>query len=305
VVGSGQHQHAGVVALLGQSPADLVAVHRRKVAVEDDHVVAGQVHLAQRIGAVARDVDRHALAAQTARDRGRKLRLVLNDQHAHQPPLPASKSSTSCQDPCFAGITPALPKTTRASSYGGSRTPTSTTREAPVHHRLSERVRPALVTVAAAAALATAGCGGSTSSPSTASPGDQAFIDFTHCMRSHGVNVPDPVHRPGHTGLSLMLPRMTVADRPATNACNHFLAPVIAMKQAGLTSELPALIRYARCMRTHGISMPDPGPQGQLNLGPVPGMVSQYGRYSPQFRAADTACRHLLPAGVHDDGTGP
>lgn len=27
--------------------------------------------------------------------------------------------------------------------------------------------------------------------------------------------------------------------------------------------------------------------------------------YSPQFRAADAACRHLLPAGVHNDGTGP
>jgi len=37
----------------------------------------------------------------------------------------------------------------------------------------------------------------------------------------------------------------------------------------------------------------------------VPGITSDFGRYSPQFRAADTACRHLLPTGVHDDGTGP
>jgi hypothetical protein len=51
--------------------------------------------------------------------------------------------------------------------------------------------------------------------------------------------------------------------------------------------------------------MLDPGPQGQLNLGDVPGITSEFGRYSPQFRAADSACRHLLPAGVRDDGTGP
>jgi hypothetical protein len=37
----------------------------------------------------------------------------------------------------------------------------------------------------------------------------------------------------------------------------------------------------------------------------VPGISNDYGRYSPQFRAADQACRHLLPADVHDDGTGP
>jgi hypothetical protein len=55
-------------------------------------------------------------------------------------------------------------------------------------------------------------------------------------------------------------------------------------------------------MRSHDIDMLDPNPQGSLNLG---GITSDFGRYSPQFRAADSACRHLLPAGVHDDGSGP
>jgi len=69
--------------------------------------------------------------------------------------------------------------------------------------------------------------------------------------------------------------------------------------------ELPALTDYARCMRAHDIDMLDPTPQGELNLGRVPGITSDFGRYSPQFRAADSACRHFLPAGVHDNGTGP
>jgi hypothetical protein len=59
-------------------------------------------------------------------------------------------------------------------------------------------------------------------------------------------------------------------------------------------------------MRAHDITMLDPNAQGQLNLGTVPGMASNdFGRYSPQFRSADATCRHLLPPGVTDDGSGP
>jgi hypothetical protein len=58
-------------------------------------------------------------------------------------------------------------------------------------------------------------------------------------------------------------------------------------------------------MRGHDIAILDPTPDGELNLGRVPGISNDFGRYSPQFRAADAACRHFLPASVHDDGTGP
>jgi hypothetical protein len=58
-------------------------------------------------------------------------------------------------------------------------------------------------------------------------------------------------------------------------------------------------------MRGHDIALQDPTPQGDLNLGRVPGITGNFGRYSPQFRAADAACRHFLPPDVHDDGTGP
>ena len=138
---------------------------------------------------------------------------------------------------------------------------------------------------------------------------DQDFVDFTRCMRAHGVQMSDPVHIPGHSGLSINMPTRDASTSAAYGACTHFIAKVIAAKQAGASSQavpdMPALTRYAQCMRRHDINMLDPGPQGQLDLGNVPGMTSDFGRYSPQFRAADQACRHLLPAGVHDDGTGP
>jgi hypothetical protein len=143
----------------------------------------------------------------------------------------------------------------------------------------------------------------------TQAQSDQDMVDFARCVRAHGVPIADPSHRPGHAGLSIDLPSDTTANRPALTACSHFLAPIVAAKDAGgpaqAARQLPALTRYARCMRSHDIAMEDPTPDGSLNLGTVPGITANYGRYSPQFRAADTACRHLLPAGVHDDGTGP
>jgi|SRR5215469_13183648 len=150
---------------------------------------------------------------------------------------------------------------------------------------------------------------GSTPGALTSAQGDRDFVNFARCMRAHGVQMSDPFHRPGHTGLSIDVPAQTAANRPAFAACTHFIQPVINMKlsyaRAFTAAHLPALTRYAQCMRSHDIPMLDPTPIGALNLGNVPGINSNFGRYSPQFRAADAACRHFLPAGVHDNGTGP
>jgi hypothetical protein len=186
---------------------------------------------------------------------------------------------------------------------------------------MRHRLRPGAGRVAAAAVLAgaavlAAGCssaargpGVPAAQPLTQQQGDQNIVSFTRCMRGHGVQMSDPVHRPGHAGLSIDMPSRGPATNAAYGACIHFIQANIDAKQAGAASRaaphLAALIRYAQCMRSHDINMLDPTPLGELNLGHVPGITSDYGRYSPQFRAADAACRHFLPAGVRDDGTGP
>lgn len=184
----------------------------------------------------------------------------------------------------------------------------------------------AAAAAALALALALAGCGGGSPTPTVASLGphgarsasgvalteaqsDGDMVAFTRCMRAHGVQMSDPYHRPGHAGLSIDTPPHDGATAGAYAACNHILEPLIQMKMAHATAvaahELPALTHYAECMRSHDIDMLDPTSYGALNLGNVPGINYAYGRYSPQFRAADSACRHLLPAGVRDDGSGP
>jgi hypothetical protein len=127
-------------------------------------------------------------------------------------------------------------------------------------------------------------------------------------MRAHGVQMQDPRHIPGHAGLSINLPTRDAASSSAYRACDSIIQPVAEAKPHAASrpaAVLAALTSFAQCMRSRDIGMLDPTPDGQLNLGNVPGIASDYGRYSPQFRQADTACRHLLPAGVHDDGTGP
>jgi len=198
---------------------------------------------------------------------------------------------------------------------------------------MRHRLRPGTGRVVAAAVLAgvavlAAGCSSAARGPGSApvaslsghatasaaqalttQQGDQNILDFARCMRGHGVQVSDPVHRPGHAGLSIDMPSQGPATNAAYSACIHFIQANIEAKEAGAASRaaphLAALTRYAQCMRSHDINMLDPTPLGELNLGNVPGITSDYGRYSPQFRAADAACRHFLPAGVRDDGTGP
>lgn len=150
---------------------------------------------------------------------------------------------------------------------------------------------------------------GSSSAADLAARSDRDMVTFARCMRGHGVPVADPVHLAGHDGLSIQFPPENASTSAAYGACNHFIAKDVAAKNAGAAAQtaphLQALTNYASCMRNHDISMPDPRPDGELNLGPVPGLTSDFGRYSPQFRSADAACRHLLPAGVRDNGTGP
>ena len=136
------------------------------------------------------------------------------------------------------------------------------------------------------------------------------MVQFARCMRTHGVNMPDPSHRPGHDGLSIELPQQGPATTDAYDACGRYLQATIELKQQAAQRRITAavrlgLIRYAECMRSHAIAMLDPGPLGELNLGNVPGISNGFGRYTPQFRAADQTCRHLLPASTQDNGTGP
>jgi hypothetical protein len=79
--------------------ADLVAVHAGQVPVQDDHVVAGQGHVVERVLPVVGHVDGHAFIAQPARHRLREPPVIFHHQHSHtlsqlRPVCPASSGGS-------------------------------------------------------------------------------------------------------------------------------------------------------------------------------------------------------------------
>jgi hypothetical protein len=169
----------------------------------------------------------------------------------------------------------------------------------------------ALAVVAAAALLATA-CGGSSGPPSTTAAREGPVtvaqeLALAQCMRSHRVpSFPDPSASGGFS-----LSASTIDSRQvqaAYGACRHLLAaggPSIAqLRQEARQAQhrqqkaLPALVKFSRCMRSRGVpDFPDPPVSGQRTTAPPEG--GGINPTSPRFRAAVSACQHLLPAGAH------
>src|ERR1700722_22408 len=158
-------------------------------------------------------------------------------------------------------------------------------------------------------ALATTGlllsaCGASpspnvttTTAPSTSGNGggsDAGACAFTQCMHSGGVSnfaEPNssgvfPKETPEQLGVSVS------KYRSADQACAHLLpngnnGPTPAQQQY----EKELGLEFARCMRSHGVSLPDPGSDGRI---PDPTTVG-INQGSPLFQAGNNACAKYRP----------
>jgi hypothetical protein len=176
--------------------------------------------------------------------------------------------------------------------------------------------RPTLVAsvmaVMAAAVLLAAACGNSPSSAgSGGSPngGGSAIaasaVRYTSCMRSHGVPAyPDP-------NSAGQLPKITPANeaqlgvsdsrfQTAQTACQA-LWPYQGLTQAQTRQELTDAVKFARCMRSHGVpNWPDP--TTDPDSGRVEFVInsSQVGfdpqSPSPQILGKARTCERGLPA---------
>jgi len=182
-----------------------------------------------------------------------------------------------------------------------------------------------LAAVAAAATLASA-CGSSapSSDSGTASVDTYAFggsVTVTQvqalarCMRSHGApGFPSPSASGSFTLTTKPNGPRGAVDIDSSHivtaygACRHLLSgggPSIAELRQDVREQqqkqrqaFPALVSFAKCMRSHGVpNFPIPQPGGKSS--PPSGKESVPNPTSPRFRAAEGACQHLLPAGTH------
>jgi hypothetical protein len=153
----------------------------------------------------------------------------------------------------------------------------------------------------AAAALLTAACsspsvGGGGTASTTESASYRANIAFSQCMRTHGMpDFPDPGP---NTNFTLNGPLTGAAadttSGKATIACQHLLPNSSTSSNSSTsTQELAEGVALAQCLRAHGEpSFPDPTiVSGGLNF-------DFTGTSTPQFKAAVSACRSAVPAGV-------
>lgn len=113
--------------------------------------------------------------------------------------------------------------------------------------------------------VASAGGNGKASSAPVADPTNDP-LKFAQCMRSHGVDVPDPDPNGGGYGALAQAVRKAPKDKgnAALNACRQYLGGVIAAKSSPQYQE--AMVKYVKCLQQHGAKIDDPDPStGRLS----------------------------------------
>jgi hypothetical protein len=134
-------------------------------------------------------------------------------------------------------------------------------------------------------------------SPTGVADRNAALREFTQCMRDNGVDLPDPA--PG-TGLVEAYGGLLRGDDPLVREA--FAACRSRLPNGGEPPKLdPERLEkyraFAACMRENGVDLPDPSPDGSLQLSLTDGINPG----DPVFQAAVEACRDhlagLLPTG--------
>jgi hypothetical protein len=152
-----------------------------------------------------------------------------------------------------------------------------------------------------------------------------AMREFAACMREHGIDMPDPEPaangKPGRVILGTGSgSKDTPIDKDKMDAANAACAPIMENVAQDPAHQLdPAeeakmkeqALGFSKCMREHGIDMPDP----QFGSGPGGGGMSvtiggpgSEGKgpdpESPAFQDAQKACESFMPDGAVSSSDG-
>jgi hypothetical protein len=161
------------------------------------------------------------------------------------------------------------------------------------------RAAAAIIATAAVVLLAAA-CGGSPSSTGSGGSSNSGGstnshqVAFSRCMRSNGViNYPDPTSSgviPKESSQQLGV--TSSKFQSAQNTCRHLLPNGGNGPNQAEVQYVRALgLKFAQCMRSHGVALPDPGSGGRI---PDPASVG-INQGSPQFEAANQTCGKYRP----------
>ncbi|HEX6467957.1 MAG TPA: hypothetical protein VF069_02600 [Streptosporangiaceae bacterium] len=141
--------------------------------------------------------------------------------------------------------------------------------------------------------IASAGGDGTAKASASASPSQSldpqdAALKFAQCMRENGVDMPDP--QPGG-GIRITANRSDHAKVDAAmKKCQHFMQGGGRLGNPDDPKVRDQMLKFAQCMREHGIDIPDPQPGQPLRFRVNKGSEAK-------MQAAQKACQQYAPGG--------
>jgi hypothetical protein len=172
---------------------------------------------------------------------------------------------------------------------------------------ISRGIPTALAVGAASVLLAACGASGSGGGGGTAND-DEQELAFAACLRKAGIDAPDPQRTPdGGRRSQVRVPRGISPQRMKRIQQDCMNKSGFRPKQPSKAEQarfLDAALKFSRCMRAHGVDIPDPQATGGGILLGKPGSTSKVGPNvsAPAFKRAQAACQTLLPGGKGGKG---
>jgi hypothetical protein len=146
-------------------------------------------------------------------------------------------------------------------------------------------------------------------SPTPSEDPEQALVEFAECMREQGVEVETSFEGGGEdVGIRIEADPENVGRgdlEEADAACRHLLPEGLFEPPSAAEQEemFERALRFAECMREHGIDFPDPrqAEGGGILFGPGENTDPE----DPALREAEEECRGIMEAGREARGIAP
>jgi hypothetical protein len=166
-------------------------------------------------------------------------------------------------------------------------------------------IRGGLLAILLAIGLSACGSSATSSTSASGSPNDparyQARLSLAKCLRGQGLNVPDPSPNAGPAGGGGVFRQLQGVPRTkvqsALTACKQYVSaafPRANVSPAQQAQFRQAFVKFAECMRSHGVNIPDPSTSTGGGFG-FRGVFGSVDRNSPAFKSAITACQSVRP----------
>jgi hypothetical protein len=140
---------------------------------------------------------------------------------------------------------------------------------------------------------ASAGSAGATTTTSAQQNAAAIWRELVRCARANGMpNLPDPqIDSNGRANFPNGTPEPPASARRACQSIYDRLPASARGDTERPPADMQALLRYARCMREHGVAdFPDPDAQGNFHA-----QAGATDPKPPRFKGAMQACRQLDP----------